>query len=113
MILNSIYFHLNQAARRNDDDYIEYMIQYRDGWHNRIVSSAEAAAKWPKLLVEFLEENIKMAGNITTNATQNNHVSFVTEVETTGEPIRVTCKYCCLLNIYSYLFESIEIMLSS
>lgn len=76
---------------RQTENGIEYILQYKDNFPNRIVSSAEAVAKWSSLVLNFLEQS---ARNVSQNESQvERRVSFITENPGIGNPIGVTCEY--------------------
>lgn len=66
----------------------EYLLRYRDDWPNKIVSAAEAAEKWPTLLLRLIEQHIRcMAPQAaTSNVT-------VCESQTIGDSIVCTCMF--------------------
>lgn len=77
------------GANCTDENRIDYVIEYKDNWPNRVFSSHEAVEKFPNLVLQFLEAHIAMIG-------AKKRVSFVAVEETfdlIGEPIDVTCKY--------------------
>lgn len=81
------YFYL--GARKTQDDRVEYLVEFKDEWPNRVVSAVDAIEKLPNLLLQFLESHITMYSG-------QRRVTFATIDETLnlpGEPIRVTCKY--------------------
>lgn len=83
------YLLLNIGAKRGSNDQLQYLLEYKDGWPNNLVSSAEALKKCPKLLLQFLEAHITMTGG-------QKRVSFTPIKESDqliGDPIRVSCKY--------------------
>lgn len=77
------------GARQTQDDRVEYLVEFKDEWPNRVISAADAIQKCPNLLLEFLESHIKMYG-------EKKRVSFATvneRLDLIGEPIRATCNY--------------------
>lgn len=77
------------VGAKYDGNRLVYLLQYKDSWPNRVISSDEASNQYPKILVNFLESHIYM-----TSSAQN-RVNFpLVEVDKTiGEPIRIKCKY--------------------
>lgn len=83
------YVFLCKGVRRDQNGLNEYLIEFKDGFPNKIVSSATATQNWPALLVEFLEKH-------TYFSVGTKEVSFDKLVEassTFGDPIRVKCEY--------------------
>lgn len=81
------------------DGRAEYLLRYRDGWPNKIVSAVESAEKWPTLLLRFLEQHIRCIVTVAEKTVANFAVS---ESETDGDPIMCKCK-CNFhyINLYS------------
>lgn len=77
------------GARRNENS-VEYLIQFKDKFPNRIVSSAEAVSKWSSLVLNFLEQRITMVSQ--NDSTVQRRVTFISENSGIGNPIDVTCK---------------------
>lgn len=76
------------GAKKTDNGDIFYLTKYKDGWTNGLVSSGEALAKWPSLVIEYLERQISMVSSQAVNGSQP-----IVECNMPGNPIRVTCKF--------------------
>lgn len=80
------------TAARNMNQRIEYVLKWKDGWKNGVISSEEAKNKWPMLLLQFLEDRIVMANN-PTNQPQPLPFSVNQNVDATGVPLKIWCMY--------------------
>lgn len=76
------------GAKKAENGNIIYLVKYKDGFPNRMFPSSEALAKWPSLVLEYLERQIHMVSTPRT-------VKFsqqIRESNELGDPIRATCK---------------------
>lgn len=84
---------------------IDYWMKFSDGFANQTFSSIEARAKWPQLVIQYLESRIVMVREVQFNARLNfsdgSPPPAVVEAENMiGDPIEITCKANNFFNLY-------------
>lgn len=95
------YIHLFHTfiftAAKKTGDRVEYLLMFKDGWKNAVISSQEARLNWPMLLLNYLKKNVRLFQPQMQSLTI---LTFPIEEGTnvTGEPTKVHCKLSWLKN---------------
>lgn len=93
------------GAKKDDGSSPSYLMKWKDGWPDSIVSSLEAKTKWPKLLLDFLESKLcfmvlQQVPRENQRANRRRSVSLAVEnQDASGNPVEISCKFSVEINV--------------
>lgn len=94
--LKKVLFFFIFTDVRKVDDRIEYLVKQKDQMPCTVVPSVLAFSRWPKLVLKFLERQVRMTRDEQTDQNVN---SQLTEVSNPiGNPISIKCQ--CFILIF-------------